>query len=258
MAIGRALLIPSQHESLVGKVHQHLEVLVESDPDDADRAGHLHVAINVRGLDAEGNVHRLAANFDWEREQINGVLPLLRVEILDCAAGSAGSCDGFGEVVRDAGACIEDQVAAHSVDDGAEHNALWQARNREFRNGVHRVDLVALVRDDNDRLLVVEQHLALGEVFQATKLVDGRVHVAAGVIEVKFPHELGLLVLVVDDERAARINQDALVVVVDDEVALDKVGVEDTYHEKILWRWNIPLIYRKKCGFCKRKWEKVK
>ena len=115
-----ALLIPSQHESLVGKVHQHLVVLVEPDPDNADCAGHLHVAINVRGLDSEGNIHRLAANFDWEREQIDGVFPLLREKILDCATGSAGLCDGFSEVVCDAGARIKNQLAAHPVNDDAE------------------------------------------------------------------------------------------------------------------------------------------
>lgn len=114
--------------------------------------------------------------------------------------------DGFSEVVRDAGSRIENQLATHPVDDGAEHDATGKAGNRQFRNGVHRGDVVTLVCDDNRRLLVVEQHLVLGEVFQPAKLGDGRVHVAACVIKVIFPVGPGMLVFVIDNVGAARVD----------------------------------------------------
>jgi len=161
----------------------------------------------------------------------------LWVEILDCAARGASLCDGFGEVVRDGGARIEDHLANLPFDSEVDENALRQARYGELGHGVHRGDVVTLVCDDNRRLLVVEQHLVLGEVFQPAELADGRVYVAAGVVEVQLPMGLGVLVLVVDDVRSAGVDQGPLAVVVDDEVTLDQVGIEDLYHKNSFGRW---------------------
>ena len=233
-AIYKFLFVLAQYEPPVLAVHQHLEILVKPQADDADRACRPYAGLYRVGLDAEGDVDRLAADLHGEREELDGVFAHLGVEILDRAARGALPCNGFGEVVRDGGSRVENQVAALPADDGAEHDAARQARYREFRDGVHYGDVIALVRDHDYRPPVVEQHLASGEVFQAAELVDGRVDVAPGVLEVHFPHGDGILVPVVDDVRTARVNQGTLAVVVDDEVALDQVDVDNLYHENSL------------------------
>ena len=145
-------------------------------------------------------------------------------------------CDGLGDVVRDAGPGVEDHLALdsrdfHRDDEPGRHDVAEQGI---LGNGVDYHDVVALVGDHYGLFPVVEQHLVPREILQPPEFVQGRVHEPARPFEMLAQSGDSLHVLFVDVDRAARVDKDALAVLGDDDVALDKVGVEDLYHENSL------------------------
>lgn len=227
--MGEKLLVLTQYKPPVGAVDQHLELLVQPQANNADCTVRLDIAINLCGLNAEGNVHRLPANIYGEIEELDLVAAEVRVIVKDGAGVCPRRRDGLSDVVRDAGPGIEDHLAFDSRDfhRDDEPGRPVAAKQGILGNGVDYHDVVALVGDHYGLFPVVEQHLVPREILQPPEFVQGRVHEPARPFEMLAQSGDSLHVLFVDVDRAARVDKDALAIVGDDEVAFDEVDVED-------------------------------